>query len=159
MELLIVRHGIAEERSPALPDSERALTDRGRRRLADVLRGLQALGWTVDRLLCSPWVRAAQTAELLAPLSAAAPQPCDDLARRPGPELLARLSGGSVGLVGHEPWLTQLAGWLVTGAPDAGMRFVLKKGGVLRLAGAAEPGGMSVLALVPPRAFRRGATA
>ena len=62
--LLLVRHGIAEDRSEDRPDGLRALTPAGRRRTTAVLERAVALGLAVDRLVSSPRVRARQTAEL-----------------------------------------------------------------------------------------------
>jgi phosphohistidine phosphatase len=62
--LLLLRHGIAEDRSDERPDGLRALTPAGRRRTTAVLERAVALGLAVDRLVSSPLVRARQTAEL-----------------------------------------------------------------------------------------------
>jgi len=62
--LLLLRHGIAEDRSEERPDGLRALTPAGRRRTTAVLERAVALGLAVDRLVSSPLVRARQTAEL-----------------------------------------------------------------------------------------------
>ena len=63
-ELLLWRHGIAEERHPDRPDAERALTAEGSRRTAAVAQELKRLQLCCDPLLSSPLRRAAQTAEL-----------------------------------------------------------------------------------------------
>lgn len=62
--LLLLRHGIAEDRSDERPDGLRALTPAGRRRTTAVLERAVALGLTADRLVSSPLVRARQTAEI-----------------------------------------------------------------------------------------------
>jgi phosphohistidine phosphatase len=62
--LLLLRHGIAEDRSEERPDGLRALTPAGRRRTTAVLERAVTLGLAVDRLVSSPLVRARQTAEL-----------------------------------------------------------------------------------------------
>jgi phosphohistidine phosphatase len=62
--LLLLRHGIAEDRSDERLDGLRALTPAGRRRTTAVLERAVALGLAVDRLVSSPLVRARQTAEL-----------------------------------------------------------------------------------------------
>ncbi|HVQ24975.1 MAG TPA: histidine phosphatase family protein, partial [Planctomycetota bacterium] len=75
MDLVVVRHAIAEERSADRPDDERALTPRGRRRMRLAVGGLRRLGLRFDLVLHSPLRRAEQTAELLDPLlRAAAPR-------------------------------------------------------------------------------------
>ena len=40
MDLYVIRHAIAEEGREDLPDAERALTRKGRRRFRAVVRGL-----------------------------------------------------------------------------------------------------------------------
>ena len=62
--LLLLRHGIAEERSAGRPDGLRALTPAGRRRTTAVLERAVALGLKAERLVSSPLVRARQTAEI-----------------------------------------------------------------------------------------------
>lgn len=156
--LLLLRHGIAEERSPDLADEQRALTERGRARSRAVLERLVALGLTADRLLSSPLVRARQTAEIavaagwapelrlaaeLAPAGAA-------LQRLPG-WLEAAASDGArrLALVGHEPDLSSLAASLI-GAPAAALE--LRKAGLIQLdlPSAATPGSGVLVALLRP---------
>src|SRR6202158_2223712 len=68
MQLYIVRHGIAIEREDPKcpPDPERYLTEEGVEKTKQVAKGLVALGLSVDLFLTSPYVRAAQTAEIFA---------------------------------------------------------------------------------------------
>ena len=63
-DLLLLRHGIAVDRSPSRPDDGRELTEAGRRRTRAVLERLVDSGMRADRLLASPLARARQTAEL-----------------------------------------------------------------------------------------------
>ena len=132
-ELLLLRHGIAEERSPAVADADRALTPAGRRRTEAVLQRLLALDLACEPLFTSPLVRARQTAELavaagLAPRLALAPA----LAPAGDPWPLLRWPPGvrRMGLVGHEPDLGDLAAALIGAAPGS---LVLKKAGVALL--------------------------
>lgn len=94
MELLLVRHAIAEDPTADRPDALRALTARGRRRFREAVGGLAGLGLQVDLVLHSPWLRARQTAELMAPLLSAdgSLRRCDALARPPDEALLAELT-------------------------------------------------------------------
>ena len=64
-ELLLVRHGIAEERSEDLDDAQRSLTLEGRERTSQQLERLLELDLACDLVLSSPLVRARQTAELI----------------------------------------------------------------------------------------------
>lgn len=89
--LLLVRHGIAEDRSEDRPDGLRALTPAGRRRTTAVLERAVALGLTADRLMSSPLVRARQTAEIAVRAGLA---PCLELATalEPGADPLPLLA-------------------------------------------------------------------
>src|SRR5258706_11618604 len=151
MHLLVIRHGIAEVRAAHEDDASRRLTAAGERRIKEVRRGLRRLGWRFDRLLTSPWSRAARTAELLEPLSAADAHATDLLVQSPRADLLSLI--GEAGLtarkrratavVGHEPWLGELVAWLAFGDSRHHDALVLKKSGVVWLDRAATPGGMS----------------
>ena len=68
MQLYIVRHGIAIDREDPKcpPDPERYLTEEGLEKTKQVAKGVAALGVTGDLFLTSPYVRAAQTAEIFA---------------------------------------------------------------------------------------------
>lgn len=160
MEVLIVRHAIAEERRAGLPDAERQLTRKGRSRFERGVRGLAALGMELDRVHHSPWTRAAQTAEMMQPLL----RPgcpllvCDGLTTDPTDALVAELARGRgptrIAAVGHEPWMGELLSLLVLGSIELGGQFPFKKGGVAWLAGAITPGGMELKALWTPKSLR-----
>ncbi len=68
MHVWLMRHGPAFDRAdPACPpDPERPLTDRGRVRTERAVRGLAALDVSPDVILSSPYVRARETAEIVA---------------------------------------------------------------------------------------------
>ena len=70
VELFVIRHARAAARGHRWPDDDlRPVTDEGRTRFLDVVRGLARLGVSVDRVVSSPLVRARDTAHLLAPLA------------------------------------------------------------------------------------------
>jgi phosphohistidine phosphatase len=156
MQLLVVRHGIAEDSAASGRDADRALTDEGRRRVDAVARALVELGLRMDRVLHSPALRAAQTAERLAPLldgqdARHAIAACGALAAPPGEALLAALQGERLTVVGHEPWLSQLVAWLAVGEPRAARAFDVRKASVAWLEGEPRPGRMTLRALLPAR--------
>jgi len=160
MELLVIRHAIAIERSPEIEDADRQLTERGRRRFRQVVRGLRALDLRVDRILSSPWRRAAETADLALSLlrGAGSAEICAQLTHAPRSELLTAIASTGVprvAVIGHEPWLGELIAMLTTGEPRHGDTLPLKKGGVALLDGAVAPGGMRLQALLPPKVLRR----
>jgi phosphohistidine phosphatase len=157
MQLYLIRHGLAADGGA---DEARPLTDEGRARIAEEAQALRRLGAQFDRLLHSPLLRATQTAEALADLVLGTSSPTPRLVLAPSEELLAELAGESVALVGHEPWLSELVAWLVTGERRLGPRFAIEKGGVALLEGEPRPLGMALAAFLPPEALlaigRRG---
>jgi len=164
MELLVIRHAIAVDRVEGASDAEdaaRPLTDRGRRRFKRTVRGLDRLGMRVDRVLYSPWARAAQTADLLGPIVAGALADARavtaTLTGPPRAELfaeLAALGDRAVAVVGHEPWLGELVALLTFGASSHGDSLRFKKGGAAWLEGSPTPGGMDLVSFLPPRVLR-----
>jgi phosphohistidine phosphatase len=166
-ELLLLRHGLAEERAGAADDGQRGLTPEGRERTARVIQRLVTLDLACDVVLSSPLVRARQTAELavawgLAPelelAAALAPlaDPLPLLERWLGP-LSPRPGWRRLALVGHEPDLSTLAALLI-GVPmaQAPQALQLKKAGVALLRWPAPPpaplaGSARLELLLPPR--------
>jgi phosphohistidine phosphatase len=142
MHLFVIRHAEAVPRSEDVSDALRPLTDHGRRQWRRAVRGLVRLGVYFDRLYHSPWLRAVETADGLVDLVQTESVVTQLLTRRPNRGLMQSLEGERVALVGHQPWLTQLAGLAAFGRPAEGARIDLKKGGVLWLEGEARPGYM-----------------
>ena len=161
MELLLVRHAIAEEPAPQQPDPERALTEEGIARFLEAVDGLQRLGLSGDRCWHSPWRRAVETAGLLRALVESDPLTEPLLALEPGDALMARLAGEApearLLLVGHQPWLGELAGWLCRGERGADPGLRIRKGSLLWLRGEPRPAGMEIEALLKPSLLRRAA--
>lgn len=157
MHLHIIRHAIAEDHRPGLDDAARGLTAKGRDRMRRTVRGLARLEVRFGLVLTSPMRRARETAALLAPLSEREVELEELLAAPPGPSLVARLGGleeSSVAVVGHEPWLSELASLLLTGSTE-GARLQLKKGAVCVLEGRPGLVSMTLVAHWPPRTLRR----
>lgn len=167
-EILLLRHGIAEERSPTREDASRPLTEAGRERTRAVLQRALALGLTADRLCTSPLVRARQTAEIARAVGLAAELELGgELAPGGDPFPLIRrwlAGGGAPGrllLVGHEPDLGLLAARLIGAAPGS---LPLRKAGLALLAlpegaAAAVQGTAELRLLLSPRVLlgeRRG---
>jgi phosphohistidine phosphatase len=159
MKLLLVRHAIAVPAgTPDIPDDERPLTKRGRKRFRKAARGLAQIVPAPDLLLTSPLPRALETAEIAADAwGEVTPTPEPLLAGGQAADLIAALAARGeedvVALVGHEPGISKLLAQLVGGAAD-GLPF--KKGGAALVA--MEPGEPSRGQLVwflPPRLLRR----
>lgn len=159
--LYLVRHGIASRRGDAWPDdTKRPLTSTGIAKMRNVVQGLRVINVTIDLVLTSPLVRAKQTAELLVQGLKPTPALACLAALAPGvsPLEVAQALGSfrkhrRIALVGHEPGIGELAGWLV------GSRSPLpfKKGAVCRIDVAALPpsGEGRLTWLAPPRLLKR----
>lgn len=141
MQLLVIRHGIAEEAetfaASGLDDSRRPLTKPGKRKMKDVAAGLREIVETIDVIGASPLLRAQPTAEIVA--KAYGDLPVSTVrALSPGSEpsdlvdwLGEHTSANVVAIVGHEPHLGMLVTWLMTGARDS--RVAMSKGGAALL--------------------------
>ena len=125
MELILWRHAEAAE---GVPDLGRALTDKGRRQAEHMAGFLSGRLPQNTRVLVSPAVRAQQTAVALTPHFITAPNigvhatPQTAIAAAGWP-----MAGGAVLLVGHQPWMGELASLLMTGNADF---WSIKKGSV-----------------------------
>ena len=113
IEICFFRHGIALDREDpgVTSDSQRPLTEEGIRKTRSAAEGLKRMDMRFDRILTSPWLRATQTAEVLAEVLLLPPaQELPELAgdRTPSDLLdaLARDHGKRNLLVGHEPLLS-----------------------------------------------------
>jgi len=147
VQLLIIRHAIAEDRDifarKGRPDELRPLTRKGRERMTRAAAGLSRIA-RIDLVAHSPLVRAEQTAALLCKaFSDAEKAEIPELIPGQGPEQVAHWLGfvsreATVALVGHEPDLSELVAWLTTGAVRPFMH--IKKGGAVMLECAAAPG-------------------
>ena len=156
MEVFLVRHAVAVAHGSARTDAARALTKTGREDFAVCVKGLEALDVAFDALVHSPLRRAAETAELLVPLLDGHTRVDAALADRADVMDLSTIAGERVALVGHEPYMGQLASILVTGSSEHAARFAFEKGGVLWLTGTrAAPGALEIVAMLPPKALRR----
>ncbi len=141
MELLVIRHGIAEDRdafaASGTDDALRPLTDEGRRKMRRVARALTTLVPALDVLASSPLVRARQTADLVSKAYSGLPV-TEILQLEPDqhPDAFAewvrgQARRGAVAAVGHEPLLGRVVSLLLAGRAES---FVeLKKGGVCLL--------------------------
>jgi phosphohistidine phosphatase len=147
MELLVVRHAIAEDREAfartGRPDEERPLTDAGRKKFEKGARGLLSLVPAIDLLASSPLVRAEQTAGILTgAYGRMTTMRVEELApaSRPAellPWLQAQRGRSTVAVVGHEPHLSALVEHLLVGKSTGFL--ALKKGGACLLSFARAP--------------------
>ena len=161
MELILVRHGPAEDRDAfartGRPDRDRPLTTGGRRQTRGAAAGLATLLTDPPRVYTSPFVRASETAEIIATacgvtvtrsLAALAPGGRRDRVLRSVGE------SGTAILVGHEPDMGQLLSWLLAGHPEPFHRF--KKAGMVAVSCPEGPGqgGAELRWALPPGVLR-----
>src|SRR5262249_22387905 len=108
-------------------DEQRPLTDTGRAQCGPVASALRRMGVRISSLLTSPLVRARETAEgLCASWGDDSPSivECKSLSpggkRRKIVDQVRDQHADTIGLVGHNPDLSELAGWLI-GDKNAGI--------------------------------------
>jgi phosphohistidine phosphatase len=135
MKLYLVRHAIAEDSTDYEDDSLRPLTEKGREKMKRIAAALREIGVQPNLIVSSPYLRASQTAAILAkelkykeelsysdflvPMG----EPNDMIG-----EINEKYPVDELMLVGHEPSLSALAGVLLAGSAD--IAIDLKKGGV-----------------------------
>ena len=141
MKLIVVRHGAAMDReefaATGEPDDLRPLTKKGKNEMESVAEGLRQQVDTLDKLGTSPLVRARETADIIADAyKIELPEVTRSLMPGAGFDEFEKWCDGlnnakTVAVVGHEPHLSTLVTWLLTGDKDSRVR--LKKGGACLL--------------------------
>jgi phosphohistidine phosphatase len=140
MELYILRHGLAGEAGDPRysDDSQRPLTAEGKRKMHQAALGMKAMGIKFDIALTSPYLRARQTAEIVCEQLG-----CGDVMRLTNNlapagnvrALVAELSEmpreSRVLVAGHEPYLSGLVSFLISGSHGCGVE--MKKGALCKL--------------------------
>ena len=164
MKLLVIRHGPAgdpeEWERQGKDDRLRPLTPKGKKEVRKVAAGLLRLVPGVDLIATSPWTRAAQTAEIVNKEYGAEIEEVEELTSNHRPEdlipWLREQSGReAIALVGHEPHLGFLVGYLLIGKSAS---FVdLKKGGacLIEMADPSKPETGCLEWLLTDRELRR----
>ena len=162
MEVFLVRHAVAHERNRKRwpDDAKRPLTPAGKQKFRKAARGLVKQLPKSAALLTSPYVRARETAVLLAAAwRGAEPVECAELAAdRPVSaafELLRTRKEKAVVLVGHEPYLSGFLSAALAGK-DARIKIEFKKGGAacIEFAARVEPGRATFRWMLPPSVLR-----
>jgi len=161
MILYLVRHGIAIDREdPNAPsETERYLTKDGIKKTREAAKGIAALKIKPAVLITSPYVRAAQTAEIFAEaLGYSGEKIRQSQALRPGSnpadflKEIAHVRASEVMVFGHAPHFDQLI------AAAVGARSVftaIKKAGVAALEfDSAAAGKATLLWLLSPKILR-----
>jgi phosphohistidine phosphatase len=150
-----------EAAAVGITDADRALTRRGYEKLRRAAQGLRVLVPNIDLIMTSPLRRARETAEavrlvhsgrvtILASDELAPGTPARDTVRA----LAAQQKAHALLCVGHEPGLSRLAYYLLTGQAQSRLR--LKKAGacMLEFPRRIAPGQASLVWSIPPRVLR-----
>ncbi len=116
MDVILWRHAQAEEGEP---DEDRVLTPAGRKQAMRMGAWLDRSLPSGCKILCSPTARTLQTVEALGRKFKTVPE----LGPNASPEDVLQIldwpeGRGPVLLVGHQPWMGQLASLILTGVAD-----------------------------------------
>jgi phosphohistidine phosphatase len=166
LELVIIRHGIAEERETfakkGLEDHLRPLTLKGRKRMQKVCVRMMDFFKEFDVIVSSPLVRARQTAEIVSQIYFETKVlEAPELVPQSPPQAFVkwlRTQGRNykrIAIVGHEPHLSSFACYLLSGKGES---FIdLKKSGVIAMElesfAHAEAGCAQLTLAAPPKLF------
>jgi phosphohistidine phosphatase len=137
MELYILRHGIADEGRPGEPDSDRALTSEGKKKLRGILKLARYGGVDPTLVMTSPLRRAVETAEIAVEVLGYKGDVLRTEALTPSArpeavwdELRIHKDESQVLLSGHEPLFSGLTAYLLQ-SPNLQVDF--KKGAIVRI--------------------------
>ena len=141
MNLYLLRHGLAVPDTDVnmQTDRQRPLTPEGLKKSRRVAKALKAMELSFELILSSPYLRAHQTAEVVAREFGLGSgiELADELTPEASPrQLLKKLESRrhlpkDLLLVGHEPFLSSLISLMLCGSLEP--RVVLKKSGLAKL--------------------------
>lgn len=137
MELYLMRHGIADDSQPGQSDEQRKLTAEGKEKVLSVVRMARRGGLNPSLILSSPYVRAMQTAKLVAEVVHYEGDivPCDSLVPHGSPEdvwreLRIHSDERAILVSSHEPILGQLISFVLN---SPALQVEVKKAGITRI--------------------------
>ena len=130
--VILLRHGIAEDRGGDVVEEERALTRRGRRRMRSSARGLVRLLPAIDAIASSPLRRCVETAHFVSARTGVSEVELLDELRPEGDaqgflRYLRDTKSATAVYVGHEPSLSRIASALL--GVEGASQLELRKGG------------------------------
>ena len=137
MQIYLLRHGIAEDPKPGLPDSERPLTAEGRDKLRRVLKRARTADLEPTLILSSPYRRALETAAVAAEVLGYKGEivRTATLVPEASPydaweEIRQRKDERAIVLSSHEPLMSSMAAFLLD---SPALRVDMKKAALLRI--------------------------
>jgi phosphohistidine phosphatase len=139
MELFILRHGEAGQRTPS-SDRIRPLTSAGKSELFEIAKALKTIGLKFDLVVTSPLKRAYDTAMIVSDVfnidskvhvwNELAPEGKKTDVYHKISQLREEYS---VLIVGHQPLLGEMVNDIIHKSKSSPCNFVLKKGGIVRI--------------------------
>jgi phosphohistidine phosphatase len=160
MDLLVIRHAIAVDPADSTDDDSRPLTAEGKKKMRQGAQGLRLSVPAIDVLATSPLTRAVETAEIVS-------DAYEDLATIIVPVLAPGHPASAVAswletqrrhhvvaVVGHEPGLSLMVSWFLSGTERSIIE--LKKGAacLLTFPGAATAASASLVWALAPSQLR-----
>ena len=141
MELFILRHGEAGQRTSSIPgDKKRALTSSGKSEIEEIAKALKILGLKFDLIATSPLKRAYDTAAIVADIFDISKkvQVWNDLSPESNrTEVFHKISQlkeeDVVLIVGHQPMLGEIVNDMIHKGKSSPSNLLLKKGGIVRI--------------------------
>lgn len=142
MDIYILRHGKAEERSSNIKsDTKRKLTVGGKNDLEEIVKGIKSFDISFDFIISSPLVRSVETAEIAAKTLFEKKKSItiwnelkpESSVLETQKKLITFSPSAKVLLVGHEPHLSNLITSIISDTPSVDIS--LKKGGFAHIRG------------------------
>jgi phosphohistidine phosphatase len=138
VDIFFLRHGKAEDLGHGITDAQRKLTRKGHDEIIAVADWMVSQGLEFDLVAASPFVRAQETAAIVAEVLDIPERLVTWKTLVPGgdPDTVCHEIGkhtdtGAVLLVGHEPLLSSLIGRIIAG--DSGARIIMTKGALAKI--------------------------
>jgi phosphohistidine phosphatase len=117
VELYLLRHGVAEQNAPSGRDIDRTLTPGGITGLKNVVARASTAGLRPNRIAASPYLRAQQSAQIVADLLGYREPILTSTRLTPDSspaslwQEVREIADGSLLIVSHEPLLSNAAAW------------------------------------------------
>jgi phosphohistidine phosphatase len=138
VDVYILRHGKAEDARPGTGDADRRLTRKGRAEIFAAGRWMAAQELRFDLIAASPLIRAQETATIIAESLGEKDQLATwrELAPGGNPDAMCHQIGKhpdmrALLLVGHEPLLSALISYIITGNENAAI--AMSKGALAKI--------------------------
>ncbi len=140
MDLFILRHGEAGQRSSQTSDRIRPLTTAGKAEILEIAKALKIIGLKFDLVVTSPLKRAYDTAMIVADIFSIGNrlEVWNELAPEgQRAEVYRKISKlreeYAVLIVGHQPLLGEIVNDMIHKGKSSPCNLILKKGGIVRI--------------------------